>query len=55
MTSVEFLRHAEAAAWSKFSASRTNEDLQAWRDALQALNDELQHRARILQTSAHPR
>lgn len=52
MSSVELLRIREAACWNTFLLTGQSEDLQVWRKALQALHDELQHRAVILQTSA---
>lgn len=40
--------HREKAAWTRFTETRSSEDLATWRKALQQLHDELQDRTRIL-------
>lgn len=52
MTGFEHFREREADAWKTFLKTGTTDDLRAWAKALRTLNDELQHRTAILQTSA---
>lgn len=48
MGTVELLQHQEKACWSAYLATSQRADLDQWRKALGRLNDELQHRARLL-------
>ncbi len=48
MSPGQMAAHRERSAWSKFTETRSDEDLRAWHRALQLLHDELEHRQRLL-------
>lgn len=54
VSTVEYLQLRERETWAAFCAHRSDADLKEWCKALQAFNDELQERTRLLcvQTSA---
>lgn len=52
MGTIELFRHLEKGAWDTFRASGSSADLRAWLKALTRLHDEIQHRVKLLRTSA---
>jgi hypothetical protein len=52
---VELLQHQEKACWDTYVITGKLEDLAVWRKALGQLNDELQHRVRLLTARIEPR
>lgn len=48
MSPADIASLRERAAWRRYCESQSLEDLTAWRKALQVLNDELEHRTRLL-------
>lgn len=48
MSTAEHFSRQERDAWLKYSETQTSENLADWRRKLQLLNDELEHRTRLL-------
>jgi cell division FtsZ-interacting protein ZapD len=51
--SIEVVQETERRLWLHYLKTQRSADLNAWRHALQVLNDELEHRTRLLADRVH--